>query len=251
MYHAFGSLEREIQFLELKLLELNRNYSSENKGFDLLYNRINELKYVFEKYQKLIENFNDDSIEVEYEDTSLDLVEEDIRNIDIEIDPEIKKVEDEVIDFFLYNSAYSGLDELTNQVYVYFFTRKILTQKKIRYLTGLSLGKVSQILKFMIDLQMIEKLDKKRYKIIIPDEMMRQQFYSMISIQSCFFKSALESGKMMLLYEKKFENYRKELSDKEELKFLNGYENILEMIESYLKLFSITKKVEDLYKKFF
>ena len=35
-----------------------------------------------------------------------------------------------------------------------------------------------------------------------------------------------------------------------ELKHLNGYENVLEVLKNYLRLFSTIKKIEQIYKNF-
>jgi len=251
MNNALGSLENEIQFLKTKLLELTKNYSSKLKGFDLLTIRVKEIIRVFAIYQKLLEKFDDDTIEISNEDTTSDITEEDIRNIDEEFDSAIKQVEDEIIDHFLYNSAYSTMEELTMLVYVYFFTRKVLTQKKLRYLTGLSLGKISQIIKFLTELQIIEDLDKIELKSIIPTDKMRQKIYSMNSIQRSFFRSSLNSGKKILQSQNKFEVLKNELvENKLEFETLNGYRRILGVLDNYLKLFSIFNKVEHLFKDF-
>ncbi len=250
MFHALGSLENEIKFLEIKQEELVNNYSPKYKGYKLLSNRIKELINVFGIYQKVVEKLKDDTIEIRTKDIAINLIEEDLRNIEVVIDPEIKQIEDEIIDYFLYNSAYSTLDELINRVYIYFFTRKVLTQKKIRYLTGLSLGKISQIVKFLISNGSIEKLNKNENRTIIPADMMRQQIYTMISIQHSFFKSGLASGKKILKNKIRFQELTSELVAYEsEFKTLNGYDNVLEVLKNYLRLFMIFEKIELIFEK--
>ena len=59
------------------------------------------------------------------------------------------------------------MEDLTMRVYVYFFTRNVLTQKKLRVLMGLSLGNVSQIINLLTELQVIERLDKKKLRLFI------------------------------------------------------------------------------------
>ena len=143
------------------------------------------------------------------------------------------------------------MDELTMRVYTYFFTRNVLTQKKLRSLTGLSLGKISLIVKFLIDMSVLERLNKKKKGSIIPADIMRQQIYSMNSVQKSFFKSALNSGKIFLQNKPRFEEIMSELVVNEaELKHLNGYENVLEVLKNYLRLFSTIKKIEQIYKNF-
>lgn len=249
MFNALGSLDNEIKFLEIKQKELVNNYSPKCIGYNLLTNRINELIYVFGLYQKVVEKLEDDTIEIKTKDIAIDLTKEDLRNIDVVIDPEIKQIEDKIIDYFLYSSAYSTLDELTNRVYIYFFTRKVLTQKKLRYLTGLSLGKISQIVKQLIDVDTIEKLNKNENRTIIPADMKRQQIYTMISIQRSFFKSGLTSGKKILKNKSRFQELMSELVAYEaELKTLNGYDKVLEVLKNYFRLFMIFDKIEQIFK---
>ena len=251
MNNALGSLENDIHFLEPKILELTNNYSPKLKGFDLLTNRINEIIRVFLLYQKTLEKFENNAIEISNKDTSVDLTEKDIRTIDEEFDPGIKLLENEIIDHFLYNSAYSTMEELTNHVYIYFFTRKVLTQKKLRELTGLSLGKISQIVKFLTEMDAIEILDKNELKSIIPADKLRLQIYSMNSIQTSFFKSALVSGNKILQSKTKFEKFYSELVEyKAELNVLNGYEKVLEVLDGYVKFFALVQEIMQIYKNF-
>lgn len=250
MNNAFGSLDKEIQFLDVKLLELTNKYSTDYKGFSLLSNRIEEVIRVFILYQKLLEKLENDNIEIKNKDSVLRLTKEDIKIIDDIFNPKIKQIEDEIIDFFLYNSAYSTLDEFTLRIFVYFLTRKVLTQKKLRYLTGLSLGKVSQVVNSLIELGMIEKVNKKEMSKIIPADKMRQHFYSMNSIQKGFFRSAINSEKRILQNKTKFEELRSELvANESELKNLNGYENVLEVLDNYFRLVSIFQNAEHLFKE--
>ena len=250
-YNVLGNLEKDIQFLEIILLELKNNHSPNEKGFTLLLKRIEEIIRVFGIYQKIIDKLEDDSIEIDNKDPALDLTINDIRNIDIEFSYEIKHLEDEIIDHFLYNSAYATMDELTMQIYTYFLTRKVLTQKRLRNLTGLSLGKISQIINFLLELQVIERLDKKKLREIIPTDKMRQQFYSMNSIQKSFFKSGLTSGKILIQNKRKFEELKNELITKEsEIKKLNGYKKVYEVLDNYIELFSNFHRLEQIYMKF-
>lgn len=251
MTNALGSLENEIQFLQTKLLELTNGFSPEFKGFVLLTSRIMKIIQTFSVYQKILEKLEDDTIKISSNEPILDITEEDIKKIDEVFDFEIKRVEDEIIDFFLYNSAYSTMEELTMRVYIYFFTRKVLTQKRLRELTGLSLGKISQIIKFLIEMGIIERLNKKKNKNIIPANKLRQKIYSMNSIQRSFFRSGLISGNKILKSKTKFEELKNELEiNKTELMALNGYENIREVLDIYFRLFSIFHKVEQLFKEF-
>ena len=251
MNNAFGSLEKEIQFLEMKLTELTSEYSTEYKGFSLLSGRIKEMIKVFELYQKLLEKLENDEIKIEYKESVSVLTKDEIDRIDNVFNSKIKQIEDDIIDFFLYNSAYSTLDEFFLRTYVYFFTRKVLTQKKLRYLTGLSLGKVSQVVNSLIEMDAIEKVNKKEMSKIIPADKMRQNIYSMKSIQKSFFKSAINASRPIIQRKTNFFELRNELLDNEsDLKHLNGYEYVLDALNNYFKLVTLSQKAINLFKKF-
>ena len=59
-------------------------------------------------------------------------------------------------------------------------------------------------------MQAIERLDKLKLKSIIPADKLRQQIYSMNSIQKSFFKSGLASGNKILQINTKFEKLKNE-----------------------------------------
>jgi hypothetical protein len=250
MNNALGSLESEIQFFKQKLAELKKKYTSNSNGFILLTKRLEELIRVYELYQDILDKLTHDKIDIESYDPTPNLTKEDLLQIDDIFDPEIKQVEDEIIDFYTYDSAYSTLEEFTLQVFVYFHTRRVLTQEKIRFLTGLSLGKVSEIVNFLIEMQVIEKLNRKQLAKIIPDKIKRQQIYALNSIQKSFFKSALKSGDRILQYKTKFEEFKNELiSGESKLKTLNGYDNVLRVLDNYFKLISLIEKVGYLFEE--
>lgn len=251
MNNAFGNLEKEIQFLEMKLTELTSDYSIEYKGFSLLSSRIKEMVRVFKLYQKLLEKLENDKIKIEFKESVSNLTKDEIANIDDIFNNEIKQIEDQIIDFFLYNSAYSTLDEFFLRSYIYFFTRKVLTQKKLRYLTGLSLGKISQVVNSLIELDAIEKVNKKERSKIIPADKMRQNIYSMKSIQKSFFKSAINASKPILQRKTRFHELRNELIVNEsELKHLKGYENVLEALNNYFKLVVLSQNAIKIFREF-
>ena len=94
MNNALGSLEKEIQFLEKKLLELTNKYTQDYKGFNLLTTRIEEIIRVFILYQKLLEKLNNNNdMEIKNEELFSNLTKEDIEGIDEEFSPEIKQTE--------------------------------------------------------------------------------------------------------------------------------------------------------------
>jgi DNA-binding transcriptional regulator GbsR (MarR family) len=249
--NAFGSLEKEIDYFKIKLTQLTDNFSSAQKGFNMLTNRLEELISIFELYQKILQKMQNPRLHVENNPIHSKLTKLDLLSIDEIYDPEIKQIEDEIIDFFQYESQYSTLEPLSLVVYVYFLLRKVLTQKKLRELTGLSLGKISQIINSQIEKEMIDKLNKKNYKSIIPADKKRQEIYAINSIRSSFFKSSIKSHDNILLSKQKFEKLRKELkTNASELKKLNGYEIILENVENYFNLLAVFEQAIEVFEEF-
>ena len=73
----------------------------------------------------------------------------------------------------------------------------------------------------------------------------------MNSIQTSFFKSALVSGNKILQGKTKFEKFYSELVEfKAELNVLNGYENVLEVLDGYVKFFALVQEIMQIYKNF-
>ena len=103
-----------------------------------------------------------------------------------EFDPKIKEVENNIIDFFKYQSAYSTLKDYMLIIFVYFITRKILTQSKIKDLTGLSVGKISGVVNNLIKKGHIIYINKAEFRELIPKKLERQKLYGMVSIKNLF-----------------------------------------------------------------
>ncbi|MCP4761371.1 MAG: helix-turn-helix transcriptional regulator [archaeon] len=251
MNNALGSLENDILFFKKKLSNLRENYNSTYKGFDLVSSRLEEIIRVFNIYQKLIENVEIEKPMIKKDEKINELTSQDFNGIDELFDPKIRQIEDEIIDFFLYESVYSTMDEFVLRVFVYFLIRKIFTQKKLRDLTGLSLGKISQVVNFLIEAGMIDKVSKKKIKKIIPVDKIRQKFYSMNSIQTGFFRSGIVSGKKILMKKTEFEKLRNELiSNESELRLLKGYKDVLKFLNSYFESTMVFEKLIKLFEQF-
>ncbi len=251
---ALGSTEKEIIFLKQKIKELNNNNLEGKNGYNLMLVRLKHILDVFECYQRILETLKDPKAKVNLslsEEHIKTLSSEDFNLIHLKFDPEIKQVEDDLLEFFMYESAYSTLSEFTLMIYTLFLTRKVLTQEKIRELTGLSLGKVSQVVNTLIKNGLIEKIDKEQYQEIIPDEIKRQTIYSMSSIKEAFFTSGINSLEEMLKYEGKFQKIKSELmNNKESLEKLRGYTQVLNYVEKYLDIIPIYKKATSIFLDF-
>lgn len=250
---ALGSMEKEIVFLKNKIKELNLKSLEKKKGYKLLFGRLKETLEVFELYQEILEELMEYNEESNFElkkKHSNEHIVTDFENISLKFDPQIKGKEDEIIDFFLYESVYSFLEEFTIITHTYFITRKILTQERIRELTGLSLGKVSQICNSLINKELVKVIDKKIYEGIIPEDLERKTIYAMPSILDSFFQSGINSLEKMIKWENKFRVIKENLEkNQEKLKKLRGYREITKAVKNFLDLLPLYKKAGSIFSK--
>ena len=146
----------------------------------------------------------------------------------IKFDPDVKKIEDEIIDKFMKSSTSTARGEYTSKIMNYFLTRKYLTQRKLQELTGISAGKISQEINDLLKMGLIN-MDNRSSKGEIT--------YVMDSIQSENFTRGNYLIKTALQWEDKFLMIKEELeSEKENLKHLNGYNKITKVIDQNLML---------------
>ncbi len=165
-------------------------------------------------------------------------------NVEGIFDPEIRKIETEIISYLLNSAIGAARGEITSKILFYFVTRKNLTQAELQRLTGYSTGKISQELNNFVDLGLIE-ISKKT----------KPWIYSMDSIVTEMFGRAINIIKMNLKWESQFLDIKKELEeDKNELQKFNGYDKINNSIKEYLARFAGFKVVlalwEGLKKKY-
>lgn len=159
-------------------------------------------------------------------------------------DPEIKKIENEIIKTLLKYTIFFVRGEITSKILFYFITRKDITQSEIQNLTGFSAGKISQELNNFLEFNLI-KISKKS----------KPWIYTMESVVLETFSRAITLLKTNIKWEKKFLEMKKELEDnREELQKLKGYDEVKDFIEVNLMRFSgykvVIKLWEDLKKKY-
>ncbi len=165
-------------------------------------------------------------------------------NNEEQFDPEVKKIENEIIETLLKYTVFSIRGEITSKILFYFITRKDLTQSELQYLTGFSAGKISQELNNFLEFNLI-KISKKS----------KPWIYTMESVVAETISRAISLLKTNLKWEPKFLEIKKELEDnREELQKLNGYDEVKDFLEVNLMRFSGFKKIiklwEDLKKKY-
>jgi DNA-binding transcriptional regulator GbsR (MarR family) len=164
--------------------------------------------------------------------------------IEEQFDPDIKKIETEIIEYLMNYTVFSVRGEITSKILFYFITRKDLTQSDLQQLTGFSTGKISQELNNFLDFNLI-KISKKS----------KPWVYTMESVVAETFSRAINLLKANVNWEKRFLEIKKDLEEnREELQNLNGYDDVKDFIEVNLLRFSgfkgIIKLWEDLKNKY-
>ena len=135
------------------------------------------------------------------------------------------KIETQVINYFVNSILAEGRSEITSTILFYFITRKDLTQKNLKKLTGFSTGKISQEVNDFVKMNLITISDKSPTGEIT---------YSMESIESEIFNRGINIIKSNLAWEKKFLEILEDLNkNQESLKKLNGYDKIKSNIEEH------------------
>jgi DNA-binding transcriptional regulator GbsR (MarR family) len=152
-----------------------------------------------------------------------------------EFDPEIKKIEDKIIQFLIKSPLFIGQKPTFSTIQAYFITRKDLNQKALKKLTGFSSGAISQELKELVNIRLIEKATKSSSGEIS---------YSMKSVELAFLISYINSMKESTKWEDIYQKIKLELEgEREELKGLNGYDIIYQWINNFLNLMAFSKIV--------
>ena len=154
-------------------------------------------------------------------------------------DPEIKKIEDEIIAYLLNSAIFTARGEITSKILFYFITRKDLTQAELQRLTGYSAGKISQELNSFVELNLIEITKKSKPWI-----------YSMESIVTEMFSRSINFLKINLKWEAQFLEIKKEMEEnKNDLQKLNGYTKVKDFLEENLTRFAGFKIVLELWEE--
>lgn len=158
-----------------------------------------------------------------------------------QFDPEIKKIEEDVIQFLVNLPLFMGEKPIYSIIKAYFITREELTQSALKELTGFSSGAISQELNKLIkkDLIKITKTSSKGRKV-----------YSMKSVVSAFITLYTNTFKDIPKWEKELQGIKSELEKhREELKDLNGYNSIYKWVNIFLRTMPLTQLVTNLLKE--
>ncbi|MFO7796809.1 MAG: hypothetical protein ACQERB_09170 [Promethearchaeati archaeon] len=157
-----------------------------------------------------------------------------------EFDPEIRDIEGEIIQELLESQLLIGEKRSTALIISYFITRKNLTQTKLRELTDLSLGTVSQEINYLLERNIIKERGRSK----------GENVYSMDSVKNGFIRSYLHSVKYYLKYKDDFKEMKEDLEkNREELKDQEGFEPIYQLLNLFIIMFPVVEKVIDTLKK--
>ncbi|MFX1327570.1 MAG: hypothetical protein ACFE91_05430 [Promethearchaeota archaeon] len=154
-------------------------------------------------------------------------------------DPEIKKIEKEIIENLLNYTIFSVRGEITSKILFYFITRKNLTQLELQHLTGFSAGKISQEVNNFLEFNLIEISKKSKPWI-----------YTMESVEVETLSRSINLLKTNLKWEAKFIEIKKDLEvNREKLQKLNGYDEIKDFLEVNLMRFTGFKRILKLWEE--
>ncbi len=243
---ALGDLIPEINFLKEKIAELEMYRNESLTGSELLHTRLTEITQTFGWYQAYLRTLKNSQLKFnkskwKFPSKKLNLT--DLENGTVTFDPKVKNIEDDLLEFFLHQSSYSVLKRYNLIIFVLFITRKILTQDRIQQLTGLSRGKISEALNYLVKKGYIEKIKKTVIKALISNNTARKNYYSLLSFHKSFIVTGLKGFDAIFKWESKFKDLKLELeNDKARLHALNGYDKVLGFIKYNLQLMSLYRK---------
>lgn len=149
-------------------------------------------------------------------------------------DLNVRKIEKEIVDYLIQSPLYSTRNEITSRILIYIILRKEITQNILKDLTGYSSGKISQELNNLVDSGMII-----RKKI----EGIRKKVYTFESVEKISTTRVKNIITVMLKWENELGKMKNEMENKRsKLETMNGYNNIMNVIDFYLPAIKIYEK---------
>lgn len=147
-------------FLKNKNEILKKLIGQSKKGAKQLSERIEEMLYSFDIYKKIFpsEGVSAEEIQTQISSKSLKRFKDEQEDVkEILFDPEVYNVEDDIINQLLASPMFSTRDPMFIRILGYFMTRKYLTQKTLKRITGLSSGKISEEVNQLLENKLIYK----------------------------------------------------------------------------------------------
>ncbi|MFX0140003.1 MAG: MarR family transcriptional regulator [Candidatus Hodarchaeota archaeon] len=217
-------------YLKSKRNELLEYIEQSKKGAEHLLNRIDELLESFEVYKFLFPLLNSQDALKEVSSKSFKLIKREEEVKKISFDPEVYLVEDDMLNQISSSPMFSSRDPMFIRILGYFITRKYLTQKRLKRVTGLSAGKISEEVNLLIEDGLIEKSEiSPKGKIT----------YGAESAGKLLLKFSRAVINRMARWDKELEKIRMDLEDnRNNLEALNGYTRICRIYEFLLDIIS-------------
>lgn len=154
---------------------------------------------------------------------------------------EVKEIENEIIEFLMQSQLFLGERTSTAEILSYFITRKELTQSKLKKLTNLSRGTISQELQYLTERNIIEEKNSSDKK---------EKLYIMESIIIGFINSYLYTTKNYTQNKSEFLLMKKQLTQqKEKLQEFEEFDMIYKIVNLFLAVFPLVEKIFELLKK--
>ncbi|MHA2005698.1 MAG: hypothetical protein ACXABO_02430 [Promethearchaeota archaeon] len=162
-------------------------------------------------------------------------------NESLPFDPEILKIEKEIIEFLQSFPLFALQKSINATIIAYFITRKNLTQETIHQLTGFSRGIISQELKKILKMGFIEKI-----KVSSKGEIT----YSMQSATKAFLNNFLNSQKEIFDFYNEFDDLKTEMdAERDKIENLYGYHDIYDLILLFTASLPLVIKVIEVLEK--
>lgn len=154
-----------------------------------------------------------------------------------ELDPKIKIIEDEIIQFITNSRLFYGRNTINLMILGYFLTRRILTQKELRHLTGSSTGKISRELKKLVNAGSIKK--KKNPKS-------SQLIYYIESVKLSLYPHLLDVLNAVKKWESIFNEIKRDIEEnRTKLEAHDRVKKISEIVDRYLNFIPYIKSIID------
>ncbi|MFW9895513.1 MAG: hypothetical protein ACFFD7_06895 [Candidatus Thorarchaeota archaeon] len=229
---SFAALETYFKNKQKELIKLSEE---SKRGARHLLERLRELLEIFEIYkflykivaQNTTKKVRNSLIEKDFFLTKKGMSEED-KNI--QFDPEIYIIEDDLLNQLAASPMFSSRDPMFIRILGYFITRKFLTQSKLQRITGLSTGKISEEVNLLLESGLIEKADiSEKGKIT----------YGAESAGIILLKFAKFIIGRMAKWDQDLQKLKKDLEEnKRNLENLKGYTQLYEICDSLVKAVS-------------
>jgi len=155
-------------------------------------------------------------------------------------DRNVRKIEKEIVDYLIQSPLYSTRNEITSRILLYIIFRKEISQNILKNLTGYSSGKISEELNNLVDSGMI--IRKK-----IPG--IRKKVYTFESVDQISTTRVKNIITALLKWEGELDKMKNEMeTNRSKLEKMNGYSNILKVIDFYLPAIKLYEKFADSLK---